>query len=205
MASEDRLQIGKVTFSFSEALHLSLQNIRKRRVRSVITAASITLGISFMVVLLMMNALFSAYATSTGGSIPIEGHQYWLVLVSFSVCIISIANSMLIAVHERYNEIGTMKCLGALDQHVVKLFLLESLVISVVGGVCGFTVGAFTSLLSFGFQVGFDAIFNVSVSRVFSLLFLSMGLSIVLGVAATLYPAYRAARLNPVEALRYEI
>lgn len=202
-------RIGEVKFSFSEALRISFERIRKRPTRSLVTVASITLGIAFMVVLLMVDALFRVHAMLTGVSVPIEGHQYWLVFISLSVCVIGIANSMLIAVHERYREIGTMKCLGALDQHILKLFLTESVVLSLAGGVCGFIIGAATSLISCSFQIGFDASFaaisKVPAYNILSLLLLSTALSITLSIAATLYPAYRAAKLSPVEALSYEI
>ena len=56
----------------------------------------------------------------------ISTKDIWLIIMSLIVCVVGIANSMLMAVTERFQEIGTMKCLGALDRFVVRLFLLES-------------------------------------------------------------------------------
>ncbi len=191
---------GEVKFSFSEALHISFEHIRKRPIRSLITAASIILGIAFMVFLLMMDVLYRI-----GASDPVQSLQYWLVFISLIVCVIGITNSMLIAVHERYKEIGTMKCLGALDQHILKLFLTESMILSLVGGVSGFLIGAVTSLISSSFLLGLDVILRIPAYNILSLLLFSVTLSISLSIAATFYPAYRAAKLSPVEALRYEL
>jgi ABC-type antimicrobial peptide transport system permease subunit len=63
-----------------------------------------------------------------------EAYQFWLIIVSLFVCGIGLINANLIAIYERYREIGTMKCLGAMDQHVMKLFLIESLIFGAIGG-----------------------------------------------------------------------
>lgn len=196
----EKEKMGEVTFSFSEAFQLSYQHVRKRPIRSFITFASITLGITFTVVLFMMNALQATQASENIGS-----HQYWLVIISLSVTVISITNSMLIAVNERNREIGTMKCLGALDRHILKIFLTEALIISIAGGISGFIIGAMVSLISGIIQLGVDVVLKATLSNIFSLFLLAITLSISLSVIATLYPAYRAAKLNPVNALRYEI
>jgi ABC-type antimicrobial peptide transport system permease subunit len=148
----------------------------------------------------MMNALQATQVSENIGS-----SQYWLVIISLSVTVISITNSMLIAVNERNREIGTMKCLGALDRHILKLFLTESLIISLAGGISGFIIGTVVSLISGSIQLGVDVVLKATLSNIFSIFLLSITLSISLSAIATLYPAYRAAKLNPVNALRYEI
>ena len=98
----------KVSLPLSEAFNMSLVNMRMRFTKTVITAASITLGITFMTFLWMTASFFRVYAQYSGVSVSIESYQYWLVSISLFVCAVSITNSMLIAVHERYKEIGTI-------------------------------------------------------------------------------------------------
>ena len=72
---------------------------------------------------------------------------------------------MLISVQERVKEIGTMKCLGALDRHITLLFLIEALLQGIIGGVIGYAVGVVAALLTTGFTTGFDIILRVPVAQ----------------------------------------
>lgn len=135
----------------------------------------------------------------------VEAYQFWLMFVALVVTIVGVTNAMLISVYERYREIGTMKCLGAMDDHILKLFVVESLIQGGLGGALGFVLGILGALLSTGFTTGFHIITKVPAMELFRLLVGSMVLSTLLAVVATLYPAIRAARLNPVEALSYEL
>ena len=196
---------GRITFSLPDAFRLGYDNVKRRFDRAVLSMAAITLGIAFFSTLSFMDAFFRVYAQTEGGSLQVESYQYWLVLVSLAVCIVSITNSMLISVYERYREIGTMKCIGALDQHILKLFLVESIILSLIGGVLGFGIGLVAAILSSGFTIGFTIFLKVSPTVFILLLGETVLLSVILSAVATIYPAYRAAKLNPVEALRYEI
>lgn len=196
---------GRVRFTFRDALWLGVGYIKRRIDRATITIASIALGIAFLSTLTMTDALYQAYALAGGARLSVETYQYWLMLVALVVSVVGITNAMLIAVYERYKEIGTMKCLGAMDEHILLLFLVESLVQGAVGGIAGFIAGIFGALLSVGFTIGFGVILKVPASEVILLFVGSTLLSVVISVVATLYPAFRAAKLNPVEALSYEL
>jgi ABC-type lipoprotein release transport system permease subunit len=176
-----------------------------RSTKTVITTASVALGIAFLSFLTMTTIIFREYARYTGVNVSVEAYQYWLVSISLLVCVVSITNSMLIAVYERYNEIGTMKCLGALDRHILMLFLLESMILGLMGGVSGFVFGGFTSIVTNGLQLGFDNVLKIPFNDIISFFGLSISLSIGLSILATLYPAYRASKLDPVEALSFEL
>jgi len=194
---------GRVTFRLTDAVRLGLDYIKRRFSRSVINMASIALADSFLTSLLLTD-LFSG-SQFNSGSIGVDSPQFWLVLVALVVMVVGVTNSMLISVYERYREIGTMKCIGALDQHILMLFIVESSIQGFSGGVLGYILGLIAAIISTGFTIGFDSIQTVSASTlIFSFLTTTI-LSLVLSVVASIYPALRASRLDPVEALKYEL
>jgi putative ABC transport system permease protein len=108
---------------------------------------------------------------------------------------LSVVNTMIMAVTERVREIGLKKALGAHTGHVLREYLLEASLIGLIGGGLGFLLGAgLTSLIAaFG-----QSLFLITPR----LTVLSIGFAVVLGALAGLVPAIRAARLDPVSALR---
>jgi hypothetical protein len=125
------------------------------------------------------------------------------------VAAIGIANTMVMAVYERTREIGILKAVGAAPGDIRRLFVAESALIGMLGGVVG-TVGGW--LLGLGLNEAFLAYLRwqeIPMEGTFFvvtgwLVALAMGFAIVVGLLAGLYPAARAARLDPLEALRYE-
>ncbi len=193
----------RVEFPFREAFWMSVEQIRKRLKRSIIVVGSIALGISLLTHLEMTNVILATYMSSMGTTM--EAYQFWLIIVSLFVCGIGLINANLIAIYERYREIGTMKCLGAMDQHVMKLFLIESLIFGLVGGVLGFSFGTITAMASSSVQLGINVLGFTPLEAILRYLAITTGLSVLLSVVSTVYPAWRAARLNPVEALRHNV
>jgi len=118
------------------------------------------------------------------------------------VCVVGIVNTQLMAVADRFREIGTMKCLGALDRFILRLFLIEAFLQGFIGAAIGAMTGAvialFGSLIKFGSTVIASASFNDIVISIISAVFLGVLLSII----GVLYPALLAARMQPVEAMR---
>jgi ABC-type antimicrobial peptide transport system permease subunit len=208
------VEIGEIHLPLSEAFYISVQNVRRRFARVAITTASVTLGIAFFVSLMMM-ASFQAQAGGTG----VQPYMYWLLFISLLVCGVGITNSMLIAVAERYKEIGTYKCLGALDRHILEMFLIEAMLVGGIGGIAGYVIGLIAAIVyavanpAVGLQNALAALIRPNPAVPFAgalpvalgLLVLGAGIAVLLSLLATIYPAYYAARLNPAEALRYEI
>ncbi|KKP33048.1 MAG: hypothetical protein A2312_01315 [Candidatus Staskawiczbacteria bacterium RIFOXYB2_FULL_32_9] len=122
--------------------------------------------------------------------------------ISLVVGGIGILNIMLATVAERTREIGLRKAVGASNMAIMKQFLLEAGTLTFLGGIIGIIIGIIISyLISLLMKyLGYDWAFVVSISSVL----LAIGVSILTGVIFGLYPALKASRLNPIDALRYE-
>lgn len=110
---------------------------------------------------------------------------------------IGLMNIMLVAVAERTREIGLTKAIGADGPTIKRQFLLEAIFISVKGGFIGIGIGI---LLGNVLSLVFSSPFMIP----WSWIALGLGICILVGILAGIYPAIRAARLNPIDALRYE-
>lgn len=132
----------------------------------------------------------------------------WIVTISLLVTVVGISNAMLMSVTERFREIGTMKCLGALSAFVRLMFLIESGFMGLVGGVGGIAVGVVFSIIAYGLTYGFGLTF-LSLGSEFVSLLSAMGMamiaSVVLSVVAAIYPAGVASRMVPADALRSNV
>jgi len=129
----------------------------------------------------------------------------WLALLAALVCFVGIWNAMLMSVHERFREIGTMKCLGALESFIIKLYFLESSFIGMVGTMLGIVIGFLLSMVRAVSAFGFTTVFkNFSLADV---LLSALGTLIVgslLSIGAAIFPARSAAKMDPVEAMRVD-
>ena len=121
----------------------------------------------------------------------------FIAAISLLVGGIGIMNIMLVSVTERTREIGLRKAVGAGRSDILAQFLTESLAISVTGGAIGVLLGWAISM-----AVSWIAEWNVMIAPTSVLL--AVGFSAIVGVVFGLWPAVKAARLNPIDALRYE-
>jgi FtsX-like permease family len=128
----------------------------------------------------------------------------WLLSLALLVAFVGILNSMLMSVTERFREIGTMKCLGALDSFIIKLFLIESLFQGVVGTTIGVILGLLLSMASMTSSYGSYAWLNVPWTSLFYSFLTCVAVGVGLTVAGAVYPAWQAARMQPIEAMRVE-
>jgi putative ABC transport system permease protein len=133
-----------------------------------------------------------------------EGTSQTLTVMLFAVASVSllvggigIMNIILVSVTERTREIGVRMAVGAKRVHILLQFLIEAMTLSLVGGLIGIAVGVIGAKLT-TIIAGWPTIISVQTIA------MAFTFSVAVGLCFGLYPANKAARLNPIEALRYE-
>lgn len=167
----------------------ALASIRVRLWRHMLTASGIALGIAFF-------SSVQASRVLQRTSDPFEAQRLqWMAATSLLMCLVGVTNSMLMSVTERYREIGTIKCLGASDGFIVKVFFLEALLLGAAGSFAGALVGSLSIALFDGFAL----------VPLLGVIALGIGLGLAMTVLAAIAPAVQAARMPAAAALRVEI
>ncbi|UCD91354.1 MAG: FtsX-like permease family protein [Desulfobacterales bacterium] len=212
----------QVVLPFKKSVEIAFKSIRVRFFRSLITTMSLILAISFLsfihVSTDVANGMLATHDLEFRQALIRSGYdlgpeensvdsspkQQWLVILSLLVCIVGIVNAQLMAVTERFREIGTMKCLGALDRFILRLFLIESGMQGVVGAGTGALIGAFCALVNAFLRFGLKAVTAAIWQDVAVSISIATGIGLLLSLMGVLYPAILAARMQPVEAMRVE-
>ena len=128
--------------------------------------------------------------------------------IALVVASIGIMNTMLTSVMERTREIGIMKAIGATTRDIMSIFIIEGVLMSGVGGIIGIILGVFgsqalTLILRSFMSMGGGSFQLVPIITITSVV-LAVGVSLIVGVLSSLYPAWKAAKMSPIEAVRYE-
>ena len=221
----------QIVLPTSKAVEIAYKSIRLRLGRSLLVTSGIVLALAFLMAIMTSESITSAmrsYARTGPASesiarqklqaamkahgVPTESADIldarlqtrWVLALALLVAFVGILNAMLMSVTERFREIGTMKCLGALDSFIVKLFLIESLFQGIVGTLAGIVIGAALAMMSLAMTYGRDALRNLPAGELLMSAALCLLVGVVLTVAGAIYPAWSAARMQPIEAMRVE-
>ncbi len=191
-----------------EAVKIAARSLRIRIWRSAITMAGIVLTIAFLASVMfsgvVAKAMHAAGQQQAELSDSARATQVWLIFISLLVCLVGITNAMLMSVTERYREIGTMKCLGALDWFVVKLFLIEAAFLGIIGSAMGALLGFVFAL--FAAMAQYDHVLGtLPWGQAILAMIEAVAVGAVLSVVAAIYPARRAGKMPPADAMRTEI
>jgi len=222
----------QVALPWRKTIEIAWQSIRLRLGRSLLVTSGIVLAIAFLTSIQTHEAILTglrtwiatAPATERTEALRLEGElqsrgiattpdkiaakrlqSRWLIGLALLVAFVGVLNAMLMSVTERFREIGTMKCLGALNSFIVKLFLIESLFQGIVGAAMGIVLGIAVSLMSAWMSYGSTAIRHLSWNHLAADVSSAGLIGVTLTIVGAIYPAWRAARMEPIEAMRADI
>lgn len=198
---------------------VSLSGLKRRFARAMITMVGVVLAIAFLCYMLVNESIVRALIGAgidevnimlqnanvdifSGGKVD----QMTLLLIGLTLLtsLVGIINAMLMAVSERIKEIGTLKCLGATDQFIVRAYFIESTIQGVCGSIFGLIIGVVVAVAVSAKTYGSYTLSAFPVMGVLSAMLISLVAGTILSVSAAIIPAYMAARKQPVEALRVE-
>ena len=229
--SEMHLAGGReIVLPISKAVEISLRSLKIRFGRSLITTSGVILAIAFLMSVWSSNEIVDSLRSVNKSEINLllqkkgietglnesgeaseeslarmaeeESKQTWLISLSLLVCVVGIANAMLMSVTERFREIGTMKCLGALDSFIVKLFLLESTFQGSAGTSLGILIGFLLTLGLALIDYGTYVFTHFPGPEILRSALAAFVVGTLLSLVGAMLPAYRAAKMEPVEAMR---
>ncbi len=214
----------QITLSWRQATVISMRNVTLRIGRAAVTGAGIVLGIAFLVSVWTARVVddgIEKYGATRARSVAAaqaidkpqaleeaarrQAKGNWLVVMSLLVCGVGITNSLLMSVTERFREIGTMKCLGALDEFIVRLFLIEAAVLGVLGSVAGAILGHVIVLIISMITKRPDIVAMMNWGRMLTYMGVAIVIGTFLSLTAAVFPAMQAAKMPPAAALRSEV
>lgn len=214
----------QINLPLSKAVEISFNSVKIRFGRSLITVSGIVLAIAFLMSIWTSNVVMDSLKKANDPKMNLllqqkgvetdpdsaaarqeSSKNNWLVVLSLLVCLVGITNAMLMSVTERFREIGTMKCMGALDGFIIKLFLLESSFMGTAGTIIGTVVGLMLSLLLSWASYGTGMFDYMVWAPLLKWGLLAIVIGSFLSLMGGILPAYRAAKMEPVDAMRLEI
>ena len=139
----------QINLPFVRAVEISLRSLKIRFWRSTVTSAVVFLAIAFLVFMLSAEPVSHNLERELGEVLvkTAKSQRLWVALISLIVAVVGITNTLHMSVAERYREIGTMKCLGALDRFVVELFMLEAVAMGTIGSAIGSVLGTLMAIM----------------------------------------------------------
>ena len=205
--------------SWMVTVQVSWAGIKRRFFRSLITMSGVVLAIAFLTYMQLQNVIVKGLIRADDQVLNVllqkagvdiysgdssDRMMLLLIILSLLACLVGIVNSMLMSVTERIKEIGTLKCLGALDGFIIRSYFIESSMQGVAGTALGCIIGLVVALSAALSNYGRYVFPNLAYGGVLLALLLSFLVGTMLSIVAAILPAYMAAKKQPVDAMRVE-
>lgn len=214
----------RVVLPWPKTVAMCIANVRQRLGRSFLTFICIAVVVAFFASSLTYQGFVSrlmllgdvhvqaileragVFVNDPDAMVRQRDQRTWLMTLSAILCLVGITNTILMSVTERFREIGTLKCLGALDSFVVRLFLIENALIGTLASLLGAVIGGLLALVQLGAVFEFSLLsWRLCAPELLLGAVKSVILGTVLTLLASLYPTYVASRMRPVDAMRVDI
>jgi predicted lysophospholipase L1 biosynthesis ABC-type transport system permease subunit len=188
-------EIGRLRLDPRLVLIMAVSSLRVRLGRTFLTVLTITTATAFLIYLLTMPR--NADRTE---------QDSWLLMMALSLLVsgAGVLNTMLMSVSQRYREIGTIKCLGALDSFVLLSVLVESALVGLAGAVLGVVAGLLISALLAAADHGTAFAAHLALDGLWWKVCATFGIGMVLTTVGAAIPAFIASRMPPMDAMRGE-
>ena len=186
----------------SETFRQALKNIASNKFRTLLTMLGIIIGIMAVIVIVGLGNGMTQSMTSMVNMVI----MVLTVIAGISLLVggIGIMNIMMVSVTERTREIGIRKALGSKERYILALFVIEAAMTSALGGVTGIVLGYLISAAANQVLPFVLTDMELTISPSLSSVAVAFGISVGIGILFGYLPAKRAARLNPIDALRYD-
>jgi putative ABC transport system permease protein len=198
-------RVRQINLPFARAVEIAIRSLKIRFWRSMVTSAVVFLAIAFFVSMLSATPVQVLLEKGEIIDKASAAQNIWVAIVSLLVAVVGITNTLHMSVAERYREIGTMKCLGALNWFVVELFMLEAIAMGAIGSAVGSVIGTMLAIIPWLFRGKELVAVGLPWGALGMNLALGLGVGLALTIIGSLYPAYRASRMVPAEAMRTEV
>lgn len=189
-------EIGALTLYPAVVWQHAVSSLKLRFSSSVLTVLTITTSTAFMMYLLTM--------AKTDADAGDDGSWLLMMILALIVSAAGVLNTMLMNVTRRYREIGTMKCLGALDSFVLLSVLVEAAILGFAGAVAGVMSGLLISVLLAMADYGTACLTHMALNLLAAKLLGVLAIGMVLTTFGAAAPAAIAAKMPPMEAMRGE-
>lgn len=193
--NESEWTVGQLKLSPSLVCKMAINSLKIRLSRTFLTVLTVAVSTAFLVY------VFTLPAQQDRAELE---NWYLMMALCLLVATVGVLNTMLMSVTQRYREIGTMKCLGALDSFVLYSVLFESALVGLIGATLGVLGGLAISILLGALEFGGNVFQEMS----FNGLGWKLGLTFLAGVFLTTFgaaiPSWIAAKMPPMEAMRGE-
>lgn len=202
---------------WSVAFQVSWAGVKRRLFRSAITMLGVVLAIALLTYMLVMRNITAALVDANLNDLNlllqkqgvdifsigrIDTMTLLLIALALLTCLVGIVNSMMMSVTERIKEIGTLKCLGALNGFIVRSYFIESALQGCFGTLLGIVFGLAIAILAAGFHYGGYVLQFFPKLPVAGSVLLTAFIGLLMAIAASIAPAYWAAKKDPVDAMR---